>query len=84
MYFLGLLTHNEHQRESGFLSGEAAIDSLIAVEALKFVTGRQRPYQDNGDGRSLGREAFLLLRPNTPLEPGQSLESWHTSIPARS
>ena len=50
-YFLGLMTHNEHQRESGFLSGEAAIDSLIAVEALKLVTGRQRPYQDNGDGQ---------------------------------
>ena len=50
-YFLGLVTHNEHQRESGFLSGEAAIDSLIAVEALKLVTGRQRPYQDNGDGQ---------------------------------
>ena len=50
-YFLGLLTHNEHQRESGFLSGEAAIDSLIAVEALKFATGRQRPYQDNGSGQ---------------------------------
>ena len=50
-YFLGLMTHNEHQRESGFLSGEAALDSLIAVEALKLVTGRQRPYQDNGDGQ---------------------------------
>ena len=49
--FLGFMTHNEHQRESGFLSGEAAIDSLIAVEALKLVTGRQRPYQDNGDGQ---------------------------------
>jgi membrane-associated phospholipid phosphatase len=49
-YFLGLLTHNEHQRESGFLSGQAAIDSLIAVEALKFATGRQRPYEGNGNG----------------------------------
>ncbi len=51
LYFLGLLTHNEHQRESGFLSGEAAVDSLIAVEALKFATGRQRPMQDNGNGQ---------------------------------
>jgi membrane-associated phospholipid phosphatase len=50
-YFMGLLAHNEHQRESGFLSGEAAIDSLIAVEALKLVTGRERPYQDNGSGQ---------------------------------
>ena len=49
-YFLGLVSHNEHQRESGFLSGEAAIDSLIAVEALKFATGRQRPYQNNANG----------------------------------
>ena len=49
-YFLGLITHNEHERETGFLSGEAAIDSLIAVEALKFATGRQRPYQGNGNG----------------------------------
>ncbi len=51
LYFMGLLTHNEHQRETGFLSGEAAIDSLIAVEALKLATGRQRPYQDNGNGQ---------------------------------
>ena len=50
-YFLGLLSHNEHQRESGFLSGEAAINSLIAVEALKLVTGRQRPNQGSGDGQ---------------------------------
>ncbi len=50
LYLLGLLTHNQHQRETGFLSGEAAVDSLIEVEALKFVTGRQRPYQGNGIG----------------------------------
>ncbi len=50
-YFMGLLDHNEHQRESGFLSGEAAVDSLIAVEALKLVAGRQRPYQNNGNGQ---------------------------------
>lgn len=50
-YFMGLMTHNEHQRETGFLSGEGAIDALIAVEALKFATGRQRPYQGNGGGQ---------------------------------
>ena len=50
LYFLGLLSHNEHQRETGFLSGESAIDALIAVEALKFATGRQRPIQGDGSG----------------------------------
>ena len=51
VYFLGLLTHNEHQRETGFLSGESAINALIAVEALKFATGRERPNQDSGAGK---------------------------------
>ena len=44
-------SHNEHQRETGFLSGEAAIDSLVVVEALKYSFGRERPYQGNGGGR---------------------------------
>lgn len=51
MYFLGLVSHNEHQRETGFLSGESAIDALVAVEALKYATGRERPYQDFARGR---------------------------------
>ncbi len=50
LYFLGLMTHNEHQRETGFLSGESALDALVAVEALKFATGRQRPVQGDGTG----------------------------------
>jgi hypothetical protein len=50
LYFLGLVSHNEHQRETGFLSGQSAIDALVAVEALKYATGRGRPYQDFGNG----------------------------------
>ncbi len=50
LYGLGLITHNEHQRETGFLSGESAIDALIAVEAIKYAAGRQRPFQGAGLG----------------------------------
>ncbi len=50
IYLLGLMTQNEHQRETGFLSGEATIDGLAVVEALKYATGRQRPFQGNGNG----------------------------------
>jgi hypothetical protein len=50
LYFLGLLSHNDHERETGFLSGEAAVNSLVAVEALKYATGRLRPFQDSGLG----------------------------------
>jgi membrane-associated phospholipid phosphatase len=47
IYLLGLATQNEHERETGFLSGESVIDGLVFVEALKYATGRQRPYQNN-------------------------------------
>jgi len=51
LYLLGLVDHDDHQRETGFLSGEAAIDSLAVVEALKYATGRERPYLDNANGK---------------------------------
>lgn len=49
-YFLGMATHNEHEHETGFLSGEAAIDSAIATEAISYMTRRERPLVDNANG----------------------------------
>src|SRR5712692_6080812 len=50
MWLLGHVRHNEHWSETGFLAGEAAINSLVAVETLKHSLGRQRPFQGNGSG----------------------------------
>ena len=50
-YFMGLVEHKEHPRETGFLSGEAAINSLIATEAIKYAAGRERPYVENAAGK---------------------------------
>jgi membrane-associated phospholipid phosphatase len=50
LYFLGLLRHDGHERETGFLAGEAAVDSLLATEAVKYATRRERPYVDNANG----------------------------------
>lgn len=50
MYLMSFPTHNEHWRETGFLAGEAAIDSLIPVELMKYSFSRDRPYQGNGSG----------------------------------
>lgn len=44
------ISHDPHQRETGFLSGEAAVDSFVVAESLKYLFGRQRPYQGNGGG----------------------------------
>ena len=50
MWLLSYPSHREHWRETGFLAGEAAISSLVAVEALKYTTRRERPYQGDGSG----------------------------------
>jgi hypothetical protein len=50
IWLLSYPSHREHWRETGFLSGEAAINSLVAVEALKYTLRRERPFQGDGSG----------------------------------
>lgn len=50
MGLLGFQSHNEHLRETGFLAGESAFNSLLLVEALKYSLRRERPYQGAGTG----------------------------------
>ena len=62
------MSNNTHQRESGLLSGEAAIDSFLAVEALHYFTGRERPYQGTGSG--------LFRRGGTSFPSEHSAAAW--------
>ena len=50
MWLLSYRTHNEHWRETGFLAGESALNTVIVIEALKYPLGRERPFQGNGTG----------------------------------
>ena len=50
MWVMGHVSHNEHWSETGFLAGEAALNSLVAVESFKYTLRRERPYQGNGSG----------------------------------
>jgi len=50
MWVLSYPKRNEHWRETGFLAGEAAINSLVVTEAMKYSLGRQRPNEGNGTG----------------------------------
>jgi Capsule assembly protein Wzi/PAP2 superfamily len=50
MWLLSYPTRNEHWRETGLLAGQAALNSLVVVEALKYSFGRERPLQDGGAG----------------------------------
>src|SRR6266849_8999467 len=51
MWVWGHLTHDDHKIETGILAGEAAIDSLVPVEGMKYAFGRERPLEDNYRGR---------------------------------
>jgi hypothetical protein len=50
MWVMGHVSHNEHWSETGFLAGEAALNSLVAVDSFKYLLRRARPYQGNGSG----------------------------------
>jgi membrane-associated phospholipid phosphatase len=46
----GQARHNEHWSETGFLAGEAALNSLVVVEGMKYSLRRERPFQGDGSG----------------------------------
>ena len=50
LYLWGKKTKDDHAQETGFLAGEAAVDSFLDAEVIKFVAGRDRPLQGNGRG----------------------------------
>jgi len=51
MFLLGQVAHNDQQRETGLLSGEAGIDALLETTVFKYATGRDRPFVGDGRGR---------------------------------
>jgi hypothetical protein len=50
LWLLGHVRHDQHWSESGFLAGEAVLNSLVMVEGLKYSLGRERPFQGSGSG----------------------------------
>jgi membrane-associated phospholipid phosphatase len=51
LYLWGHITHNDLHRETGLLAGEAALNSLGVTYAMKYAFGRERPLEDNFDGK---------------------------------
>jgi membrane-associated phospholipid phosphatase len=51
LYLLGKLKGDDHQRETGILAGEAALNSLVITETFKVLTRRQRPTDGAGQGQ---------------------------------
>ncbi len=51
LYAWGRFGGDEHKRETGLLSAEAAGNSVIVMEIMKVGAGRQRPIEGDGKGR---------------------------------
>ncbi len=66
LFLWGSHIHDGQQRETGLLSGEAAIDAFIETEVFKYAAGRNRPYVGDGQGRF--------------FEGGNSFPSEHASV----
>ncbi len=67
MYLAGRHFNDDHLREAGLLSAEAAADTFVVTDALKYSLRRERPDVDRGQG------AFFQ-------SGGTSFPSGHASI----
>ena len=68
MYVGGALAHNAKARETGVLSGEAIVDTLIDTGVLKVIFRRPRPFEDNGKG--------TFFTGGSSFPSGHAAESW--------
>jgi membrane-associated phospholipid phosphatase len=50
LYFWGHLRNNDRARETGWLSGEALMNTFLDSSILQLAAGRNRPLQGNGKG----------------------------------
>jgi hypothetical protein len=58
LYISGTATSNEHSRETGFLAGEAALDSMIVSGVMKLAFQRARPNAMNAGSFGAGGSSF--------------------------
>ena len=72
-YFIGSADHDERFRETGLLAFETLIDTNLAVEAIKVVADRARPYQTNSTGRF---EDNPSGRWSSGFPSGHAISSW--------
>jgi hypothetical protein len=58
LYLRGTIIHDDHGREAGLLAGEAAVDSVIVAEAMKFAFERPRPDAPKAGAFGAGGASF--------------------------
>jgi membrane-associated phospholipid phosphatase len=70
----GAIKHNDHLRETGFLAGEALVDTMLFTEMIKYAANRIRP-QASG----LSEESGEFWPDGKYYRGGDSFPSGHTA-----
>lgn len=71
IYLLGRWHGDDHQRETGILSSEAAINALLIDEVFKVATRREFPTDGTGQGRFGHRNTL-----NSSFPSGHAIVTW--------
>jgi hypothetical protein len=62
-FLLGHLDGDDQKRETGILSGEAAMDVFLDTEVFKYAAGRERPFVGTSPGRFfVGGDSFPSMQ----------------------
>ena len=75
IYGIGYFHHDDHATETGILSGEAMVDSLVVDEVLKAVTMRERPTLDSAKGKFFQSSVGL----NSSFPSTHSIIAWSSA-----
>lgn len=71
MYVLGKWHGDDHQRETGILSGEAFLNAYLVNEVIKITTRRERPNEGSGQG-----EFFKGTISNSSFPSNHAMLTW--------
>lgn len=72
LYLLGKIRKDDHEAKTGIIAGEAAVNSLVVAEVLKAITRRDRPADDNGEGKFFKSSSLL----NSSFPSLHSVAAW--------
>jgi membrane-associated phospholipid phosphatase len=71
IWVTGMVTHDAHAQETGFLTAEALANAVPIYIGLQLITGRERPNEGVGHGRFLQNHSV-----NSSFPSGHALFAW--------
>ena len=69
LYIMGHFTHDDHEKETAILAGEAALNSYLVTTGLKYTFGLFGP-STNPNIRANSGAAAVRCRPSTRQQLG--------------